>query len=273
MKKAIDTLVVSNLLFILLLSLAGSFSGVLGELLYYLSFALPVTLALLLWSKKEKGLFSRACSAFGIKRENVLFTLPLVMPAVAIIFLAAYVTSLALGAFGFEGSTVESASLFEMLFRHAFLPSVCEELLFRLLPFIILAPISKKGAVLISSLLFAFAHCNLFQIPYAFIAGFIFMVIDIACESILPSLLLHFINNAVSVFWIKYCTDFNSALAFVIILALLSILSIIPVIVKRRAYSTRFLAVTEKGAEWKREAYSIVIFCIFTLAAAILNLL
>ena len=56
----------------------------------------------------------------------------------------------------------------------------------------------KFKAFLLSAVMFAFAHRSLFIIPYAFLAGVLFMIIDVASGSIIPSLILHFLNNFLS---------------------------------------------------------------------------
>jgi membrane protease YdiL (CAAX protease family) len=81
---------------------------------------------------------------------------------------------------------------------HALLPAVLEEGLFRFVPLKVLSPISRKIAVLLSAALFAIVHGSVYKIPYAFAAGVIFAMLDIYFASLLPSLLIHFLNNLLS---------------------------------------------------------------------------
>ena len=70
----------------------------------------------------------------------------------------------------------------------------------------LLLPYSKRHTVIYSSLFFALIHCSFSQMPYAFIAGVIFMLVDVAFDSVWPSIILHFVNNSLSIVWMKYCS-------------------------------------------------------------------
>lgn len=84
------------------------------------------------------------------------------------------------------------------LFVIAVVPALVEEFAFR---GVVLSHLRKYGntfAILASSLLFGLVHGNLVQIPFAFAAGCILAYIDILTDSMLPSIIVHFLNNAVS---------------------------------------------------------------------------
>jgi len=53
MKNALKYIVFLDVIFILLLSLSGFFGGILGYVIYYLAFALPVFLGL--WGAADLG--------------------------------------------------------------------------------------------------------------------------------------------------------------------------------------------------------------------------
>ena len=105
-------------------------------------------------------------------------------------------------------------------------------MLFRYIPLSILKD-NKRAAVLLSSALFALAHANLFQIPYAFAAGLVFAAVCIMTGSILPSILIHFLNNLLSLA-ISYGL---AGTAFIIIASAITLLSIIAILIMRKAYS------------------------------------
>ena len=91
---------------------------------------------------------------------------------------------------------------------------------------------NKRSALILSSLMFAFAHANLFQIPYALVAGFIFSSLYLLTGSILPSVILHFLNNAVSLasmYGVK-------APVIVIALAITSVASLTVIFIRRKEY-------------------------------------
>ena len=85
------------------------------------------------------------------------------------------------------------------LFAMAVMPAVLEELLFRGVIVGLLRPLGDRTAILISALVFAFAHGTLNQIPFAFLLGLAFAYFYIRTDNILLLILLHFVNNAVSV--------------------------------------------------------------------------
>ena len=72
---------------------------------------------------------------------------------------------------------------------------LCEEVIFRKL---LLFPLRKYGdfpAVLLSAVIFALYHGNIDQLPYAVIAGFFFGIVAVRTNSIIPTIILHAVNN------------------------------------------------------------------------------
>lgn len=72
---------------------------------------------------------------------------------------------------------------------------LCEEILFR---YLLLRPLRKYGdmtAAVVSSLIFGLYHRNFDQFAYVVIMGFALSVIAIRAGSVIPSMLLHVINN------------------------------------------------------------------------------
>ena len=278
MKNAVKLYTFLVLIFIFLYSLSGSFSGSFGVVGEFLSFGLPVFVGYAVSRKYKrereeiKGVAERESTLFGLSGRSTLGFLPLVFPLIALVFGIAWLTSLALGALGLSGSTVEDAPLFEMLLLHALVPSILEEMLFRYLPMKLLAPYSKRWCVILSTLYFGLIHMSIFQLPYALLAGFVFIVLDIACDSVLPSVILHFLNNTVSILWIKYGTGDDFVLVFLVLLIALALLSLIPIIIKRKSYTAALIVALDNG-EGNSELYSPAIFIGFTLIMSIMNTL
>lgn len=82
---------------------------------------------------------------------------------------------------------------------HAVLAPVLEELLFRSL---ILERLRRYGdifAVIVSALLFMLLHASFSSMAYSFVSGVIFGLLAVYTGSVLCPMLLHFVNNAVSV--------------------------------------------------------------------------
>lgn len=269
MSKKINLLTICYVIFLVLLLASGFLTGVLSEAVYLLSFILPIALVLFL-SRNEKTERGRYLS---ISREGIKQTLPLVFPTVSVVIITSFLTSLLI--FFISGKTNNvniGTSFIGAIISHAVLPAILEEALFRYLPLRLLAPYSKRGAVLVSAFFFALIHRNFFTIPYAFIAGVIFMTIDLAADSVIPSVIIHFINNALSVGMIIYGD--NPAFAPVIysILGVLTIVSVFFIILKRIEYKDMLSSAFEKG-EGVKITSEMLIFAAMTLTLALLNIL
>ncbi len=80
----------------------------------------------------------------------------------------------------------------------ALIPAVAEEYLFR---GNIARGLSKNGyffAIFVSSALFAFMHGNPLQLVHQFILGVVCAVLYFSTRSLVPSIILHFLNNALA---------------------------------------------------------------------------
>ncbi len=277
MTKAIKYLTILDILFIILLSCSGSFSGVLGRLFYYASFALPLFFGIYLARRlkrereEEAGCSEASTRLFKYPQGFVGRFLPLIAPTVAVVFLLAFVTSKLLGLIGIEDGGVPDTGLVNMLFEHALLPCVSEELVFRLIPMILLLPYGKRSYILISSLYFSLCHLNLVRMPYAFVAGLIFASLNCVFESMYPSLILHFLNNAASVVWIRIYGDSRSMLIFILALLVLSLVSSVFIFIGRNRYIEDIKGLLDRPAEHKA-GREILLLAAFTLILAFTEL-
>ena len=96
----------------------------------------------------------------------------------------------------YRGNMIDN--LFYLVFV-AVVPSFVEEYLFR---GVILGALRKYGdgfAILISAIMFGIMHGNFVQIPFAFIGGLILGYITVYSGSIIPAMIIHFMNNSFSV--------------------------------------------------------------------------
>lgn len=82
----------------------------------------------------------------------------------------------------------------------AIVPAICEEFLFRGLILFALLPYGKKPAILGSAIMFSLMHQNPAQILYTFVLGVVFAYLAIETKSIWTGIIVHFVNNLVSVF-------------------------------------------------------------------------
>lgn len=72
---------------------------------------------------------------------------------------------------------------------------ISEEIVFRGLILKALSPFGKKNAILLSAVLFALMHKNIPQAVGAFAIGIIFAIVDTKANSIVPSIIMHSLNN------------------------------------------------------------------------------
>ncbi len=277
MKYVIKLYTALSLLFLLLLSISGSIGGIFSDVIYVMAFVAPAACGLYfsqtLHRKREEeaGITLENKWYYTLRINSVNLFLPLVMPVILAVMLVSYMTTLLLGVFGLSNPEVQISSLPNMILVHALIPTFFEELLFRYVPLRLILPYSKSACVIISSLYFACIHCSLFAIPYALVAGAVFIIIDIAFDSVLPSLILHFLNNAMSVIMLKYCTSDTSYGVYFGVCGVILLISVLFIHKYRAEYKSLF-----KGLNSTREAvdtgYYPLLLIIPTVLVAIMNL-
>lgn len=269
MERKINILSTLYFLFLILLFLSGSLSEPLSTVIYFLAFILPIALSLFLTRDEgvEKSRF------LTLDYEGLRRTLPIIFPTVSAVIFISYLTSLIIYLISGRTNSVDVGDSFILaLINHALLPAILEEALFRYIPMRLLAHHSRRATVLISAFFFALVHHDLFSIPYAFIAGVIFMTVDITLNSVIPSVIIHFINNALSVSLIMFDDNPNFAPSLFIILGLLTLLSLIYVI-GGDYYKKKVLYVFKRGKEKMKITIPMLLFAAFTLLFAIISLL
>ncbi len=110
-----------------------------------------------------------------------------------------------------NGVTLKTTNAGELVFALvcvAVLPAVAEEVFFRS---IILKGVTFKRVlptVLFSGFCFALYHHNPAQTVYQFVVGVIFAYIAIASKSVLPTMILHFVNNAFVILFGYFAGEF-----------------------------------------------------------------
>ena len=85
------------------------------------------------------------------------------------------------------------------LISTALLPAFIEEMVFRGYILESLRPFGETRAVAASAVLFSLLHGNLTQIPFSFILGLLFAAITIKTGNIFIPIMIHFLNNGLSV--------------------------------------------------------------------------
>lgn len=269
MKKNTATLSTTYMLFLGLLFLSGSLKGILSAAVYYSAFVIPFAFAVY----RSRGERKPNESYLTLKQGDAGVVAPVIAPTVSVIMLISYLTSLII--FIITGRTNQvdiGNSFFPALLSHAFMPAILEEMLFRYLPIRLLAPYSRRGAIIISAVFFSLVHHDFFSIPYAFVAGLIFMAVDLASESVIPSVIIHFINNALSVGLIFYSDNPVFAPIIYCIVGVLTVVSAVIVFARRREYEKRLVYAFDKG-EKIEIPIELLAFASLSLSIAVVSLL
>ena len=238
MKRALTELMLMDCLFIIFLSLSGMLFGGVGGLFYVLAFALPTSLILLIWKRRDAEIFriSVTCDSSSLKSAALL-----AFPTVFVLLVVSFLTSILMQIIGVSAESAElTGNMPFLIITKAFAPAVFEEMFFRYIPIMGLGKHSPRLTVIYSSILFAFAHCNIFQIPYALVAGVIFCAVDLAVGSVLPSILIHFLNNVLSIIWQTKGEESVFIVVFLSAISLLALVSVGLILLDRKKMREKF---------------------------------
>ena len=232
MKKTVSEIIVIDMIFVSLLAVSAIFKPPFSYVIYCIAFILPISLMHLIWHGTGREFFSVSLSA---TKEGIGLGFLLCAPFCALVFLLSLLTSFLVGLIPYEAAPVSvEGNLFVVIFLHALVPAFFEELLFRYIPIKALGAYSIKNALIYSSLIFAFAHCNIFQLPYAFVSGIILSALVIMTGSILPSFIVHFVNNLASILWQRSEKGAVFLIIFFSALGVLTLISAAVIIAKRK---------------------------------------
>ena len=170
-------------------------------------FAIPVLLYTIFISKSGKKTFSD----FGFRRISLRVILICIFLGFILYLLNLFVSSFFYGvldSFGYDtlsgSSTIKLTEtyLLKEFVLSAILPGFCEEVLHRGL---MLHAGKKFGntrfCLISSSILFGLVHLNIGQFFYAAILGFFIGYIAIVTNSIFPAMIVHFMNNGLSIYF------------------------------------------------------------------------
>lgn len=170
-----------------------------------LLFLLPFLLFKILNKTTAKQTFK----FFSYKKISAKSVLVAVGLGVVVFFLNVYVSSFfnsIIQLFGYKPSVSSSSMpatwwvLLLNLLCTAILPAICEETLHRGMLLKGNSNLGMKKSILLSGLLFGLLHLNIEQFFYATIIGLFLGFICWTTSSIYPCIIVHFMNNAISVF-------------------------------------------------------------------------
>lgn len=177
-------------------------------------FLLPLLLCCIFFRKKPKEVFKHnEYKTIGFKAIMVCFALGILIYMLNVAISA--VGNGIIQSFGYKSYTTSEAStmspvglFFLELFLVAFLPAICEEFLHRGILLQGIRSIGYKKAIIISGILFGLIHFSITQTIYATVIGILLGFVAIASKSIFPAIIIHFTNNAISLY-ISFASTYN----------------------------------------------------------------
>lgn len=269
MERKINNLTICYTLYLILIFLSGSLLGVLSIAVRFLAFLIPFALGIAFLREEE----TTKENYLSISVENLKLSLPLVFPTVLSVMLLSGLTSILIKLVsGAENNVDVGNALVPALISHAVVPALFEEMLFRYLPMRMLSGHSKKLIILVSATFFALVHRSMFSFGYAFVAGVIFMAIDLASGSVIPSIFIHFINNALSVGMMVYKDNPIFAPTNYTLVVILAVISFVFIALNWKKYVVKLSSIFDGGEKYTltRPALLFGAICIFM---AVVNIL
>ena len=264
------------MIFLALLFFSGGVEGAASTALYYIAFLLPLCIMLGLYRRdkyereQERGLREEWIQPLKPTRLGFKLTLPLVAPTVLLTLLLSNLVGILLTSLGIEAPTTEVGSLALDLLSSALAPAVLEEMLFRLAPLMLVAPRCRRKAFVLSTVCFALVHGSLFTVPYALFAGAVLSFLAISTGGVLFPIMVHFVNNTVSVLIMHLGESFFCITLWVLVG--LSAVSAVFVFLLRIDYRNAIRRVLEAG---ERGGYPVhfYVYVGFTLLLTLSSLL
>lgn len=142
------------------------------------------------------------------EKNKFSILVPLCAMGLAIALAANYASDAVIGVFDFFGHdpTVDMEysvnNIYDTIIYYisiAVVPACVEEFAFRGIVLGCLRKYSDSLAIIVSSITFGIMHGNFMQIPFAFVVGLILGFVVVKTNSLLPAIIIHFLNNSISV--------------------------------------------------------------------------
>lgn len=165
--------------------------------------------SIVLYSAFKKQKIKRTYGEFGIKKVSWKIVGLSVLLGFVVFFLNMFVSKTFNGLielFGYEhahGSAISSYSFGSLIINVVFtaiLPGICEEVAHRGMLLKSLSPLGASKAIWISALFFGLLHMNIEQFFYATIIGLFLGFLTMVSGSIVPAMIVHFMNNFLSTY-------------------------------------------------------------------------
>jgi len=165
-------------------------------------------LSIFMFAGITKSKLKDVFSFYKFKKINWKAILVAIVIGVVVYFLNVLITTFFnafLAAFGYKFSSSARITsypvwlLFVNLLMTAVLPAICEETAHRGMLLNGFTGLGQTKALIISSFLFGLLHLNIEQVFYATLIGLLVGYITCITNSIYPAMIIHFMNNAISV--------------------------------------------------------------------------
>ncbi len=165
--------------------------------------------SIVMYSALKKQRIRRTFTEYSIGKTSWKVVWLSVLLGVAVFFINTFVSASFNGLielFGYEhasGTAITSysfATLVVNIIFTAVLPGICEEVAHRGMLLRAFTPLGAWKAIFLSALLFGLLHLNIEQFFYATIIGIFLGFLTMMSNSIIPAMIVHFMNNALSVY-------------------------------------------------------------------------
>ena len=177
-------------------------------------FAVPMLMYSLLMRKSVK----KTLSDFGLRKISTQMIIISILLGFVLYFINSFIADAFYGIitlFGYETisssatTSISYGTLLKELVLSCILPGFCEEFLHRgMMLFARKKHSNPKFCLIISSILFGLTHLNIRQFFYAAILGCLIGYTTLAANSIIPGIIIHFMNNFLSNYFF-YGSYFN----------------------------------------------------------------
>ena len=164
---------------------------------------------LLAYKFSSKNTFKQTLYSFNIKKTSASVVLISIFIGIVAFFLNIAFSSFFNGLislFGYESVPtvpgIEEPQTLKIFLLNvllvAILPAICEEFTHRGFLLSGLGSLGLKRAVILSSVMFGLMHLNIQQVFYATVLGFMMAIAVIMSRSIIPAMIIHFLNNFIN---------------------------------------------------------------------------
>ena len=188
-----------------------SFLGENGNYIFTLVVQVVLLLgsSVFLFSAFSRRRLSDTLDIYNVKKLSGKVTIYCFLIGILVFFVNVFVSSFfssILSSFGYDPNRTSTVMteypvwlLFVNIFFTAVLPAICEELTHRGMILTSISSFGVRKAIIISSILFGLLHLNIEQFFYATLIGVLLGYVTLVTRSIFPAMIIHFVNNALSV--------------------------------------------------------------------------